>query len=155
MGYRQLLDDEEYKVTTEDQNSSINYGPATEQEKKETEEFKKNTGQQEDEPKKDPSTNLKQVTPVITGYGQTSVGVEVGSRVPGIIESNGICTLTLKKDDKKVTEKRAATPDASETSCGYISISRDRLSKGEWVASVTYTSKKSKGTSATERIQVK
>lgn len=153
-GYKQFIQKDSSTADVPiDQNSGINYTPPTEAEKEETEQHKKDLDSQNENDNK--SSSLKTVVPVITSYGQGGSSAEVGSRVPGVIESNGTCTLTMKKGDKKVTQSQSATENVSETSCGFITISNDRLSKGNWSAQITYKSPKAKGFSETVTIEIK
>lgn len=138
--------------------NGINYGPATEQEKKETEAFKENLGDQSMPP---PSSNTspssatskKVVTPIMTTWG-ASPSVEVRGYIPSLNEEGGICTVNLTKGDQKVTESRTATADATTVSCGLITIARDRLSAGTWTATLAYASNSAEGTSTSNSIEV-
>ncbi len=97
----------------------------------------------------------KKVTPIITAYGYTAAGgVEVGSRVPGIIENGGTCTLVVEKDGKQITQTKKSTDNVSETSCGFISITADKFSSGTWTAQVNYSSKKARGSSESVNIEI-
>lgn len=136
----------------------INYNPPTKQEKKETEDFKKKLIDEQNaknQNTKTDSSGKKVVTPQIVSYGQTNTAVEVSARVPGIFEDSGTCTLTLTKGSVTVTQNKQASPNVSEMSCGFISISRSKLSSGSWSAKVTYTSSKAHGASEPKVIAVK
>ena len=103
----------------------------------------------------DDSNKVKSVKPDIT-YGEVYQGnVEVSSRVPGIFEKSGKCTLDLKKSEKTVSQSKTAVPNVSEMSCGVIKIPTTKLSSGTWSATITYSSVKAKGVSDTLSIKVK
>lgn len=132
-------------------NNGINYGPPSEEEKKETQSFKEDLGNQSDTPAitPNPASNKKSVTPVISSWGQNrqTKNVEIGGYVPGILENGGTCKLTLKNSGQEITESKVANPDAQSTSCGLITIVRSRLSAGTWTATLSYISSTSEGTS--------
>lgn len=138
-------------------NINNNYTGPTEQEQKETEEFKKN--QQNQPPTPPPATDTgdgkKLVTPVISYAGQYDTLIEASAFVPGIIENDGNCTLTLKNGENTVTKTSKGTADASTTRCQTFSFPRSELSQaGTWTATVKYESDKSKGTSAGTTFEV-
>lgn len=142
--------------------NDINYGPPSKEEKKETENFKENQAGQVTQPSTQTpnptptsTSQKKAVTPVVGSWGQntTTKAVEVSGYV-ALVESGGICTLTLKKAGQEVTESKSATPDAQTTSCGLISIARSRLAAGDWVATISYKSSTSEGTSSSITIGV-
>ncbi len=144
--------DDEPAVTPD----GINYDPPTEQEKSETEEFKKSLGDQSTTTNPTtPSGTKKSVTPVIVYSGTTSANAEVTGYVSGVVEEGGTCTVTLTKDGQKVTESKTATADATNTSCGLITIARTRLSPGTWSATLAYSSNTAEGTSTSKSIEVK
>ncbi|HEX5798189.1 MAG TPA: hypothetical protein VFX79_02435 [Candidatus Saccharimonadales bacterium] len=155
--YYRYVDKDKAETADTTHNDNINYSPPTEQEKKETEEHKKSLAEDK-APTNNPTGNSpstkKSVTPVIVSYGQASGNVEVSARVPGVIESNGTCKLTLTKGSDSVSQSKKATPNASDTSCGFISIPRSKLSSGSWSAKVSYSSSKAEGVSAAKTIKV-
>lgn len=132
--------------------------PPTDEELRETEEFKKNLAN-ESQGSSNPSTTpdgLRSVTPVV-GYLQQAenLSVESNGYISGIAETDGICTLTLEKDNVKVTETRQAKLDAQGMICGQMIIGRDRLSQGSWKGYISYKSGKSSGISEDRIIEVK
>jgi hypothetical protein len=135
----------------------INYDPPTEEEIAETEDFKDKLGNETTTPSPTPSpsptTNKNPVTPVMTSW-DAAPNAEVSGYVSGISEEDGTCTVTLTKGDQKVTESKAATPDAKTVSCGLITINRDRLSPGTWTVTLSYSSQKSEGVSTSNTIEV-
>lgn len=144
------------KQATSPSSDGVNYNPPTEQEKKEAEENKKSIDEREEQAnsQSDPSYP-KKVTPVIVSYGQVNNDIKVSSRVPGIFESSGTCTLTLSKAALKVTQTKTAVQNVSEMSCGAITVSRNKLSAGIWTAQVSYSSSKASGESQTVKVEVK
>lgn len=93
------------------------------------------------------NSSTKKVVPVITSSVVTSQEVRITSRVPGVLEENSTCTLTLKKGAKTTQKSRQAVDNVSEMSCGVIAIEKTKLESGEWLATVTYNSSKYNGTS--------
>jgi len=155
-----LLPDKKSAQTTQT-HEGVNYSPPTQQEKDETEQFKDNLGDQSTPttpttPTSPSPTNStkKSITPIMTSWG-ANPNVEVRGYVPGISEENGTCTVTLTKDGQKVTESATATPDATTVSCGLITIAKSRVSAGTWSATLSYSSAKYEGVSASKSIEVK
>lgn len=133
-------------------NNGINYGPPTEEEKKETEAFKESQGSGNDSPSITPSVpgQIKTVTPVITSWGQNpqTKDVEVSGFVPGVIENGGSCTVTLEKDGQKVTKSATGTANAQNVSCGLITIPFSEISAGTWNILLSYSSSTASGSSS-------
>lgn len=132
-------------VNTDSVTSDINYGPPTEEEKKETEAFKDKQANDSTPP----TTSTKTVTPVITSWGtnpQTG-DVEISALVPGITENGGTCTAILQKGEIKVQRSSSAVGDAQSTSCTTITVPRSALSAGTWNIKVDYSSSTAKGSS--------
>lgn len=143
--------------TTTDTTNGINYGPPTEEEKQETEDFKNKQGDSTSTPPTTPPAGQKKsVTPTISswGYNKLNGNVEVSGYVPGIIEDGGTCTLTLEKASQKETESKASTADAQNTSCGLITVAGNRLSNGSWKATLTYGSDTANGSSQAVTVEV-
>jgi len=129
---------------------SINYGPPTEEEKRETEEFKENQGSSTTQPSTTtPSTQKKSVTPIISSWpsGAQSGDIQVSGFVPNIVENGGQCTLTLSKSGQDVTTTATGEANAQSVSCGTMTITRDRLSAGKWNVKLSYSSTTYEGTS--------
>lgn len=149
-----FLADNEAVVPSDNQSpNGINYGPPTEEEKKASDQVKDGQNQ----PTSPPATpgQKKAVTPVITSWGYNAITqqAEVSGYVGGVIENGGTCTLTLEKSGQKVTESKAAIADAQTTSCGLISVARDRLSPGNWTATLSYSSASAEGTSEPRTVE--
>ena len=146
------LKQSDYFVKQTDGSSSpdtLNLEPPTDQDKKEAENHK----EQLSTPPTNPSASGK-VTPIITSWGQSNGKVEVATRVPGILEEGGVCTLTLKRNNETRTGSSNGIANVSEVSCGFIAIVRTSLTAGEWSATVTYSSSKASGTSEAKNIMV-
>lgn len=136
----------------------INLSPPTETEMNEVEDLKKNltedSGGTIDQGS--PPENLKSVTPIMGYLQQTeSQDVESNGYIPGLVEPDGACTLTLTKGTQTVSEQKAAMPDAQSTICGQIVIDRSRLSAGLWEAKILYKSSSHEGSSETKTLEVK
>jgi hypothetical protein len=81
--------------------------------------------------------------------------VNVNALVNGVIEDDGTCTLTMTKGTKSVHVTRPSEANASNTTCGRMSISRGSLSSGTWSTTVSYLSPTAKGASEAMSIEVK
>lgn len=98
------------------------------------------------------------VTPVISAWGQPEgpgKELHLNGYVPEVIETNGTCTLTLRRDGKTVSAQKTALRNAQNTSCGQISIPYEQLAPGEWMAVLSYSSPSSTGSSTVTTIEVK
>lgn len=144
-------ENDEAKSTEEQKNP---YSPPTAEEKKAGDQAKEKFDSQSNSNENN-DDNVKSVKPEIIYHGIHNDNLEVSSRVPDIIEDSGKCTLSLEKDGKTRTQTRDAVPNVSEMSCGIIKIPTSKLSSGTWVATVTYSSSKAKGTSDKVSIDVK
>jgi hypothetical protein len=145
------------KAATGDKPSeTINYAPATEEEKRQTDQHKEDLAkQQEDEQNQQPSTNKKTVTPIITGAGQYEDKVEVRAYVPSIVESGGKCTFTFKKGSAQFTRTIDTMPGPQSTQCDAVTVPVSEFpSKGTWALTVSYVSTSSSGTSDTQNVEV-
>jgi hypothetical protein len=60
----------------------------------------------------------------------------------------------MTRGSVKVTGSRAATPNVSDMSCGFIGIKRSQLSAGNWTATITYKSKTAAGVSSPQTVKV-
>ncbi len=131
----------------------VNYGPATAQEKSETEQHKKDLA--ENQPSSTSTTAGKtNVKPVITYADQYGQNVEVGSYVAGIFENGGTCQLTLTKGSMNVERSATGVSSATTTNCPTFSVKVSDLTPGDWTAKVTYSSQAAEGTSDTKVISV-
>lgn len=106
-------------------------------------------------------------SPPVTGDGRAAVevvvsfagwqaevsAVEVSGFVP-VVESDGVCRLVLSSAAGEVAVEQAATPDASTTSCGWLSVPAAELSPGTWSAVLSYTSGASVASSAPVPVEV-
>lgn len=95
-----------------------------------------------------------EVSVVVTavGWDPSARAAIVRGYAGSVIEDGATCRLTLTKDGVQVSAERAATPDASNTSCGRLSVSDDRLTPGTWTAVLSYTSAEHFGTA--DRVDV-
>jgi len=137
---------------------SINYNPPTEQELKETEQFKNNqvtdgTPTPPHSPSPEQTRESSEVIVTSWGYNAISAAAEVTGYIQKV-ESGGVCTLVLQKGGQTVTTTGNATVNAQSTSCGVISIERSRLSAGNWEATLSYKSATTEGSSKQVTIEV-
>jgi hypothetical protein len=94
------------------------------------------------------------VTVTFYGWNPTSKQVEVGGYVEGIVEGDGVCTLTLTKGGSTVSGTADASPDASTTACGTVSVPGDEVAAGTWKAVLSYSSAGHSGTSDAVDVEV-
>src|SRR5688572_5096934 len=89
-------DTAESPQTTND-NSGINYGPPTEEEKAQAEKHKEDLARQMAQGSQSSSSQKKQITPVITNASQSGQEITINAYIPGIFENGGTCTVTFTK----------------------------------------------------------
>jgi hypothetical protein len=89
-----------------------------------------------------------------SGWNAVQHQVMVGGYAAGVVESKGVCTLTLRQGARTVTAQSPASPDASTTACGALSVPGTKLAPGSWRAVLSYTSKTSSGAAAPVDIEV-
>ena len=87
-------------------------------------------------------------------WDAATTAVVAGAILPGVVESDGTCTLTLTKDGASAEGSVPANPDASSMSCGGLSVAGAALSSGTWTAVVTYRSSASSGSSEPTQVVV-
>jgi hypothetical protein len=127
----------------------IDLSPPTEEEVKQTEEYKKNLGTQ-DRPST-PAYGKISVTPVITSADENVIR----SYVPGVNEDGGTCTATFKQYQSTFAKQTKGFRDASTTICAPINLQKsDFSSTGEWSVVLTYESTEAKGSSAEIKFNV-
>lgn len=127
---------------------SIKLAPATDAEKKQSEDNKRNLPDNKPEPTPPPS-GLVQSTVTITSVDANPVR----ARVSGVVEDtdNG-CTATFTKGSESFSVSSASVANVSHTLCA---IRPDRtLSSGQWQIVVSYKSNTAEGTSDPQTITV-
>lgn len=153
-----------YSRMSTKEEGAIDYSPATKDDrtynnslKEELSDNQKETQSVNDDVGSEDTT--RQVSPVISAYGQPNgpgTNFTLNGFVPGIIESDGACTLTLTRGDKKVVVNKKALQNAQNTSCGQLIISFDKLGDtGEWLAVLSYNSPSSSGFSTSTKVNIK
>jgi hypothetical protein len=100
------------------------------------------------------SSSKKTVEVDITTWNSKINNFTLNGFVQGVIERGGTCTLTMKSGASTVTESRSATANATNTTCGEISVPASKLHVGSWTAVLSYSSPTSKGASSSQAIEV-
>lgn len=118
------------------ENSDINYGPPTEEERKAGDNRKDDITKNESY-KNDNSSNSS-ISVIITDARQYGDVVEVRAFIPNHYQ-DGTCTITFTQDTAILTKESPAYRDASTTICTNPLIKRsDFPSAGKWQLQVTY-----------------
>jgi hypothetical protein len=125
---------------------TINYAPATDEEKSEAESHKEELISRLNQ-ESSANTNKKQVSPVISRAQQNGFQIEINSYVTGVVEDGGTCTLSLRKGDLTITKTGTAFKDATTTICAPFLVPSNELEPGKWTALVAYTSNSASGIS--------
>lgn len=131
--------------TTPTAPSGVKLVPATNQEKKESEQNKDNIVQQQSQNQNSQnqpsSTTKKQVTVTITGANTSSVK----AYVTGVFEDGGTCTATFTQGSNIVARTSTGFANVSYTQCSQITPNLP--TGGTWSVVVSYTSVAAVGTS--------
>lgn len=80
--------------------------------------------------------------------------VEASAIVPGLVESGGVCTLTLTREENTVAASTDATEGRESVYCGLLTVDRADLTAGLWTAVVSYASATRSAESAPSPINV-
>lgn len=148
---------------SKDQNfqNDINYSEATDDDKALNEELKETLPDKAESAEAEtntPATSKNTVTPVITVWGQpegSGTDLQINGYVPGVIESEGMCTITLTKSGETASISKASIQNAQNTSCGQLIVPYTQLSAGSWQAVLSYSSSISAGSSTKTQIEVR
>jgi hypothetical protein len=140
------------KHTKPDTLSTINYAPATPQEKVESNQHKEDSVNNQIQTNTNNPT--KDVTPIIVDASQYGSVIEVRGFVPQITESNGTCTYTFK-GTSTFTRQQAAVADATTTRCPALDLPTSLFAPGTWNTTITYISSAHTGTSESKSFEVK
>lgn len=101
------------------------------------------------------SAALATVAVTYSLWDPATASVEVAGYVTDIVEAGGTCTLTLKSAGRTVSVTQKATPDATTTSCGMLSIPRAKLpGSGALSAVLSYTSSEHAGSAPAVTVEV-
>lgn len=126
----------------------LDLSPATKEDQARADANKERIVSQQEQQPSQPVSGKKSVNPVIADANQYGSEVEVRSFVPGIVESDGICTITLSQGTTVITKEVAAVQDATTTQCTKLKLARSEFSSnGTVTVVVTYSSAKSSGSS--------
>jgi hypothetical protein len=140
--------------------NGINYGPPTEVEKQDSVSHKDSiptANSQNSNTQTSNASSKKTVTTEITTFRQTSSAFTVNGFVNGVIENGGTCTLTMVFSgdaSQKVTESRPGEANATNTTCGEISVPLSKLHAGTWNTTLSYSSATATGTSDVNPLEV-
>lgn len=66
--------------------------------------------------------------------------VEASGIAPGMVESSGVCTLTLTRGSRSVDASTDAVGGRDSMYCGLLSVDVADMATGTWTAVITYTS---------------
>lgn len=131
-------------------NNSVNYAPATPEEKQQSEDSKDTIVENKNNSTNQPTTpsGKKAVVPSITLAQFSDGSALVQAYVSGIFEDSGTCTAILKSGSQTVTKQAPAFANATTTDCQHIEIPRSQFpASGTWSVNVSYSSPNAEGTS--------
>lgn len=121
--------------------AGVNLNPATEQEKKESEDIKNQSAGQSQTPSTQTTAGKKQVSVVVTNASSDSVN----AYVTGVFEEGGVCTATFTQGSTTITRTSTGFRNVSYTQCAPISSNLPNSSP--WSVIVSYSSATAEGKS--------
>lgn len=132
--------------------NSVDYGPATPEQKAAGRKAKSGSSETPPAPTPIPGSDKKNVQVTITNPNPIQNGSVVQIRTQiGAVEDTGVCTLTLTSPGRATVKKTASTqPLASTSTCQGFDIPVSELSAGTWHALVEYSSSTLTGSAATD-----
>lgn len=134
--------------------SFINLGPPTAEEKKAGDTQKEETTKAEERRNQSENQNKQTANVIITDAGLYDATVEVRAFIPDHYQ-DGTCTITFLKDGTKVEKSTPAYRDASTTVCTNPLFPRSEFKQsGEWRVTVTYTSEGAYGVSQQQSVTI-
>lgn len=128
--------------------STVNYGPATTDQKQNGTTIKSNSASssstsgsdQPAAPTPIPGSTQKSVAVTITSANQNGSTLQIRALIAAV-EDSGTCTLTLSQSGQQTVTKTAATQAlASSSTCQGFDIPTSDLTTGVWHATITYNS---------------
>ena len=132
--------------------ATINYKPATTQEKADSEQHKDDLANGTVNNQANTGPGKKAVTPVITSVYEANGQVIVSAYVSGIFEDGGTCTATFSQNSASHSVTSSAFANATTTDCQTLSIDKTTLGSGDWQVVLKYSSAAASGSSATRSI---
>lgn len=148
-----VFKDRSNKKSVDTTEQTINYEPATKEEKKESENAKDKIIEQKNTQSNSSSSSTNQKTPVKPTITNTTGSIN--AYVTGIFEEGGTCTAIFSKDTTTLTKSSTGFQNVSYTQCAPINLDTGFLSPGKWAVIVKYSSDKSEGSSEPQTIEVK
>jgi hypothetical protein len=136
----------------------INYAPATKEDKRLNDDIKSNIPASTDSGSDDNQAAVKVVKPFISAWGQpggSGSDFQLNGFVDGIVESEGSCTLAMRRNGITVDVTKQSLQNAQNTSCGQMAIAYSKLTPGKWEATLSYSSATSKGSSDPVIVEVR
>lgn len=101
-----------------------------------------------------PSTPPATATVTIITLEVLDGSVQASGIVPGIVESDGKCSLTITRGDQTRTASAAASAGRESTYCGLVSVPVGGADTGNWDAVLTYQSPATTARSETNQVSV-
>lgn len=134
--------------------SGINMEPATDVEKQETEQHKKDI-EAANNNKPASGSGKKQVTPVVTYASQNGQTVTINAFVSGVVEDGGTCMAVFTRGNLRVTKTSQAFANANSTNCAPTFIdSSEFSSKGVWELTLSYSSATASGVAQPQAVSI-
>lgn len=148
-------DDKPKELETTNQ-SGINFGPPTEEDKQEVDRNKEEISSENNAPPPSTQDGRAVRNPIITYAQEFDGNIEVTGYVPGVIEENGMCKVEFTNGNTRFSRESKGFADVNRTSCTPFTVPvNEFVPKGKWRITLSYSSSSSIGTSQALEIEVK
>ncbi len=133
----------------------VDLAPPTQTDKDETNRNKQRLSEETTQATNESTTNIKQVTPIITNWGVDDIkkSLVVSGYAPSVLEQTGKCTLIVSRGGHEVRGVSQAQPNVQNMTCGEITIPLEKLSNGSWKLVLIYESASAGGSSSQDIYQ--
>jgi cytoskeletal protein RodZ len=127
--------------------SSIDYGPATDEQKEDGENVKPTPQDDSQNQNNNSGSNKQTVNITITAAEQNGAMLQIRSLI-GTVTNSGTCTLALSKDSATVTKTAVLQPLANASTCKGFDVPVSELSSGAWKVMLSFENDQSIGTAS-------
>ena len=93
--------------------------------------------------------------PVVNYAGVEGENVVAGGTISNIVETEGTCNYIFTKGAQSFTRATAVLPNAKNTVCEAVSVSKENFSAGVWQVVLQYQSNSAEGQSEATTFEVK
>jgi cytoskeletal protein RodZ len=134
--------------------NSVDYGPATDENKQDSADAKQNAVDQQENPSTVPTPTSDSLIVTINRAGQAAAGQQVAVRTQIDGAKSGTCEMTFTKGSSTFTKTFTMAADVSTIICNGDVAASDFASGGEWDLSIVAKSSGVASKPATQKVTV-